>query len=95
MKKKYYHYKDLLDFIDKLSGKNYECVQTWEGSLGIGNWICIPPDDKHYYFIIHEEYLNSQSSIHSMMKCSKFPKKWEAELKHWEKYSNGCNKEAL
>lgn len=84
MKKLYYKYSDLEDFIAKLEREqNYTCVQTWEGSLGIGNWILLSPDDRHYNFIIREEYLNSGSSIHSMMKCSALPDRYKNELENY------------
>ena len=84
MKRHYYNYSDLEDFIAKMERElNYNCVQTWEGSLGIGNWILVSPDDRHYNFIIREEYLNDSSSIHSMMKCSVLPDKYKKELENY------------
>lgn len=84
MKKLYYKYSNLEDFIAKLEREQkYTCVQTWEGSLGIGNWILISPDDRHYNFIIREEYLNSNRSIHSMMKCSVLPDRYKKELENY------------
>lgn len=84
MKRRYYNYSALEDFIAKMErGHNYNCVQTWEGSLGIGNWILVSPDDRHYNFIIREEYLNDCSSIHSMMKCSVLPDKYKKELENY------------
>ena len=84
MKRRYYKYSYLEDFIAKLEREhNYNCVQTWEGSLGIGNWILVSPDDKHYNFIIREEYLNSGNSIHSMMKCSVLPDRYKKELENY------------
>lgn len=89
MKKFYYEYSDLENFISKLTNEyGYNCVHTWEGCLGIGTWLCCPPDDKHYFFVIHEEYANSQSSRHWMMKCRRLPKQWEKEYRQWEE-SNG------
>lgn len=82
MKKFYYDYEQIETFMQKLRDNyNYECVQTWEGCLGIGNWICVPPDEKHYFFIIHEEYANEWSSRHWIMKCRKLPKEWEEEYR--------------
>lgn len=84
MKKLYYKYSDLEDFIVKLETEHgYNCVQTWEGCLGIGNWILVSPDTKHYNFIIREEYKNPWQSVHYMMKCSKLPKKYEQELENY------------
>lgn len=84
MKRRYYNYSDLEDFIAKLEREqNYTCVQTWEGSLGIGNWILVSPDDRHYSFIIREEYLNEWNSIHSMMKCRVLPDRYKKELENY------------
>lgn len=84
MKRLYYDYEDLQKYISYLSEKGYDCIQTWEGCLGIGTWLCLPPDDKHYCFVIHEEYANEWSSRHWMMKCRKLPKQWEEEYQRWE-----------
>ena len=84
MKRRYYNYSALMYFIAKMEREhNYNCVQTWEGSLGIGNWILVSPDDRHYNFIIREEYLNDSNSIHSMMKCSVLPAKYKKELENY------------
>ena len=84
MKRRYYKYSYLEDFIAKLEREhNYNCVQTWEGSLGIWNWILVSPDYKHYNFIIREEYLNAGQAIHSMMKWSVLPVKYKKELEDY------------
>lgn len=86
MKKKYYHYSYLEKFISRLINEHgYNCANTEEGCLGIGNWICCPPDDKHYFFVIQEEYVNAWSSRHWMMKYRRLPKQWEEEYLRWEK----------
>lgn len=90
MKRHYYNCSALEDFIAKMEREHkYNCVQTWEGSLGIGNWILVSPDDRHCNFItriiklLREEYLNDCSSIHSMMKCSVLPDKYKKELENY------------
>lgn len=81
MKKLYYEWSDLEKFISQLQNEHgYTCTQTWCGVLGIGNWVCCPPDETKYFFVIHEEYANEWSSKHWMMKCRKLPKKWQKEL---------------
>ena len=84
MKRKYYKYTTLEKIIAKLRKVyNYNCIQTWEGCLGIGSWICLPPDENKYYFIIHEQYQNAWSSTHWMIKCRKLPKQWQKELDNY------------
>lgn len=83
MKKIYYTLSAVEKNIGKLSELGYECNQICEGSLGLGWWICLPPDNKHYIFIISEEYLNSQCSTHWIMKCRKLPKIWQRRLDKW------------
>lgn len=84
MKRRYYNISALEDFIAKLEREhNYTCIQTWKGSLGIGNWILVSPDDRHYNFIIREEYLNAYSSIHSMMQCSVLSDRYKKELENY------------
>ena len=93
MEKLYYDYSDLEKFMQTLTDDfGYDCVQTWEGCLGIGTWICLPTDDKHYHYIIHEEYANEWNSRHWMMKCRKLPKFWQNEL---DKFYTTENKNEL
>ena len=88
MKAKRYHYEDISNFMtNRLIPAGYDCVHTREGSLGIGNYICVPPDENKYAFIVREEYLNSQSSYHTMMKVHMpLPKKYQKELEEY--YTN-------
>ena len=64
----------------------YECCQIFEGTLGSGNWICVPPDDNHYYYIVSEVYLNEWSSAHKVRKCSKLSKANEKLLVEYYAY---------
>lgn len=50
---------------------NYECVQIWEGTLGIGNWVCIPPTENQYYFVVKEVYVNEWSSAQTIRRQRK------------------------
>ena len=73
--KTYYSYKTVDDLVRRLQDEyDYECCQIFEGTLGSGDWICVPPDDNYYYYIIKEVPLNSQSSGHTIRKCSKLSK---------------------
>lgn len=74
MAQKLYTYKAIDDLISRLSEHGYECVQTREGVLGSGDWICVPPDKYRYHLIIHEVVLNEWSSAHTIRRCSKLSK---------------------
>lgn len=81
MKWQNYEMKHLQKFINTLlSEYDYTFVQVEEGCLGLGDIAMLPPDDKHYYFLIREIYLNEWSSGHQMMKCRKLPKSWEKAM---------------
>lgn len=70
------------DFIRSLSARGWECIQLDEGSLGIGDWVCIAPTDKQWNFVIRERFLNEWSSAQTIRKCRKISK---ALLKEIEK----------
>lgn len=57
--------------LSKLSEMKYELYQIQEGCLGCGDWICLPPDEKHYGFEIREVYLNEWSSAHTVRRFRK------------------------
>lgn len=59
---------------------NYDMLQVEEGCLGFGDVVMLPPDNKHYFFIIREYYLNEWSSGHKYMKCRKLPKEWDKKV---------------
>lgn len=84
-KQNLYDYHEVDSLIAKLNDKGYKCIQTYEGSLGSGNWICIAPDDKHYNFIIKEVGLNAWSSAHTVNRRRKLTKADLAELAAYER----------
>jgi len=73
-KENLYDYHEIDELITKLTTENYTCIQTDEGVLGSGNWICIAPDNNHYNFIINEVALNCWSSAHTIRRCKKLSK---------------------
>ena len=85
MKKIYYNLKSCEELIAKANEESYELIQTSQGGVGLGIWYLIPPDDKHYYFKIQEEYKNEWSSTHWIMKSRKMPKSWQEQIDEWEK----------
>ena len=62
------------DFIRSLSARDWECIQLNEGSLGIGDWVCIAPTDHQWNFVIREKFLNEWSSAQTIRKCRKLSK---------------------
>lgn len=60
-----------------------QLVQTEEGVLGWGNWICTAPSKKTA--IITEVFQNEWSSLHKIRMYNKTPKKY---LKQIEQYEN-------
>lgn len=58
--------------------ENSQILQTEEGCLGVGNWICKAPKMKTA--IITEVYLNSWSSGHKVKMYNKTPKKYQEIL---------------
>lgn len=79
----YYDYHEVDKLINDLFELGYENCQIYEGSLGSGDWICVPPDDDHYYYIIVEKALNEWQSGHLVKRCSKLSKKNEQALNHY------------
>lgn len=74
MAKILYTHKAIDYFISNLSERGYECVQTKEGVLGSGDWICVSPYEGRCHFIIHEVALNEWSSAHTIRRCRKLSK---------------------
>lgn len=64
----------------------YECCQIFESVVADGYWICVPPDDNHYHFIISEVYLNEWSSAHKIRRCMKLSKRNEQLLIEYYAY---------
>ena len=84
---KLYSYNAIDNLISKLGNDyNYECCQIFESVVADGYWICVSPDDNHYYFIISEVYLNDRSSAHKIRRCMKLSKKNEQLLCEYYAY---------
>lgn len=73
-KENLYDYHEVNELIERLVSFGYECRQTDEGCLGEGNWICVPPDDKYYNYLINEVPVNEWSSAHTIRRCSRLSK---------------------
>lgn len=59
------------EFICSMCAKGWDGVQLSEGTLGCGDWVLIAPTEKHWNFVIKEEYLNMYSSAQTIRKCRK------------------------
>lgn len=57
----------------KLTMLGYTMRMWCEGCLGHGCFVMEPPDDRHYYYICEEVYLNEWSSAHLWNKRRKLP----------------------
>lgn len=79
-----YDYHEIDRFIQFLTEIGYDCVQTSEGVLGSGNWICVrweaPYGEDTRDFVIREIPLNSQSSTHIIRQYKELPQKYQNEL---------------
>jgi hypothetical protein len=79
----YYTCTEVDEFIAGLQKRDYECVQTDEGVLGCGNYICCPPNNTMWYFIITERYINEWTSGHTIRRCRKLSKSAQALLEEY------------
>lgn len=61
------------EFIEFCEQVGYDCIQTSEGTLGIGDWILVSPDKNHWNYIIKEKYLNEWSSCQEIEKFKELP----------------------
>lgn len=75
-----YSWRDINDFINARIERGYEAVQLNEGTLGIGDWVLIAPDETKWNYIIREVYLNEWSSAQTLRKCRKLSKAIEKEI---------------
>lgn len=80
-----YTWKSAEEFIERMvNEKGYEAVQLNEGSLGIGDWVLIAPDDKHYNFVIREAYYSSVCSGQTIRRCKTLSQKVLKEIEQAE-----------
>lgn len=76
-----YTWKSAETFIERMiECKRYEAVQLHEGSLGIGDWVLIPPDENQYHFVIREVPVSSVYSGQTIRRCRALSKKVQKEL---------------
>lgn len=70
----YYDYHEVDELVNKCNEVGYECIQTYEGSLGSGDWILVAPDDNYYNFVIKEVALNEWQSAHRIHRKKRLSK---------------------
>ena len=75
-----YSWRDMNDFINARIERGYEAVQLNEGTLGIGDWVLIAPDENKWNYIIREVYLNMYSSAQTLRRCRKLSKAIQKEI---------------
>jgi hypothetical protein len=72
---KTYSYKEAEKLIQRFNEiENAQIIQTREGILGIGDWICTAPNKKTA--VIKEVYLNAWNSGQTIKLYNKTPKKY-------------------
>lgn len=74
-----YNYKEIDDFIHNL-GEDYECINVNEGTLGSGDWICIPSEDNKPIFVIRERFESSWSSVHTIEETNELTDELSKEI---------------
>ena len=80
MRRRVYTYATIDKVLIELQKYGYECHQTREGVLGSGDWICTPPEEGWYNYIIREVPLNEWSSGHIINKRVRLTKADKALL---------------
>ena len=86
-----YDWKSTEEYIESIVNKyGHKAIQLNEGSLGIGDWVLVSPDDKHYNIVIREVFVSSVCSGQTIRKCKTLSKKI---LKEIEEYRNRANVE--
>lgn len=75
MKLLIYNYKEVDKLIQKYSSfENSTIIQTREGVLGSGDWICTAPNKKTA--IIKEVFVNAWNCTHTVKLYNKTPKQY-------------------
>ena len=81
-----YDWKSTEEYIGSIVNKyGHEAVQLSEGSLGIGDWVLISPDDKHYNIVIREVAVSSVCSGQTIRKCKTLSKALLKEIEAAQK----------
>ena len=68
------------EFISDMIAKGWEGVQLREGSLGVGDWVLIAPNERKWNFVIKEVPTSSWSSLQSIRRCRKLSQKILKEI---------------
>lgn len=76
----YYTYEAAEKMIDTLTEKGYTPISLREGTLGIGDWVLVAPEENMYNFVIREVYINPWKSGHTIRRCGKISKALQAEI---------------
>ena len=85
-----YDWKSTEEYIESIVIKyGHEAIQLNEGSLGIGDWVLISPDDKHYNIVIREVFVSSVCSGQTIRKCKTLSNKILKEIEEYRKRTNG------
>lgn len=84
-----YDWKSTEEYIESIVSKyGHEAIQLNEGSLGIGDWVLISPDDKHYNIVIREVFVSSVCSGQTIRKCKTLSNKILKEIEEYRKRTN-------
>lgn len=70
-----YTIKATAEFLSVLEKRGYACIQVADGGLGLGNFICVAPNENFYHFIINEVYMNEWSSAQTIRAQAKLSQK--------------------
>lgn len=71
--------------------KGWDAVQLNEGSLGLGDWVLIAPDEKYWNFVIREvplrswmDSVGSWESAQTIRRCRKLSQRILKEMEEIE-----------
>lgn len=78
----HYEYQPVQRFISHLAEQGYDCHQLNEGTLLIGDWICIPPYENGKYFVIREHFQTAWSGYMTVEPKRKLSARELAELEN-------------
>lgn len=69
------------EFVQSMIKNGWECIQLNEGVLGLGDLVLIAPTERHWNYIIKEQFLNEWSSAQTIRRCRKLSQKILKEIK--------------